>query len=56
MLDSIAVEGCALRNRADVAANKNLIKVHFTANLPRKGTPCGNIESQVMKEVAGEGI
>ena len=38
-LDCIAVEGCAVRNKADVAANKNLLKVDFTTNLPRNKNP-----------------
>jgi hypothetical protein len=44
-LDCIAVEGCAVRNKADVAANKNLLEVDFTKDLPRNKNPLRNIES-----------
>jgi hypothetical protein len=50
---STAVAGFEARSSTGVAANRQSPKVRFTANLPKKETPCGDIESQVAEKVAG---
>jgi hypothetical protein len=48
-----AVAGFEARSSTGVAANRQSLKVRFTANLPKKEIPCGDIESQVAEKVAG---